>query len=107
MCGKFAAKSSWREVTNVLDAMNGAPRAEDETRSIHNQRQQPQHALTDCRAEHGEEESAIHWMTDEGIRARHDQDAPLLARYMRGPARAEIGARPDREADARSRKQKP
>ncbi|HXS05970.1 MAG TPA: SOS response-associated peptidase family protein [Rhizomicrobium sp.] len=34
MCGKFAAKSSWREVTNVLDAMNGAPRAEDEDRDV-------------------------------------------------------------------------
>ena len=33
MCGKFAAKSSWREVTNVLDAMNGAP-PEDEDRDV-------------------------------------------------------------------------
>jgi putative SOS response-associated peptidase YedK len=34
MCGKFAAKSSWREVTNILDAMKGAARAEDEDRDI-------------------------------------------------------------------------
>jgi putative SOS response-associated peptidase YedK len=25
MCGKFAAKTSWREVTNILEAMKGAP----------------------------------------------------------------------------------
>ena len=25
MCGKFAAKASWREVTNILEAMKGAP----------------------------------------------------------------------------------
>ncbi len=30
MCGKFAAKASWREVTNFLEAQKGAPLAEED-----------------------------------------------------------------------------
>ena len=30
MCGKFAARASWREVTNFLEAQKGAPLAEDD-----------------------------------------------------------------------------
>lgn len=32
MCGKFAAKASWREVTNILEAMKGAPLSEEDAR---------------------------------------------------------------------------
>src|SRR5262249_20746484 len=84
-----------------------AARTADETRSVHNQRQQPEYTLTDGRAQHGKEKSTIHRMTHEGIRASRDQVALLLTRYGRGPPQTETGTRPDRETDTHSTQHEP